>query len=173
MQVVQAVVADSHQQVQPTTVLYQGSQDCVAIMHGLLQQPSGSVVLICPETDDVERWRGWLTKFKPVVVEAKRASTVRAAWSLLLQASPSLIIGTKRLAILPLTQASRICVLDPEHSAHKQWEMNPRYHVWRVVGEHSRLGQVPLTCFSQAPRLEQVQTNQILTSLLQPTAMAN
>ncbi|MBI4407424.1 MAG: hypothetical protein HY565_02910 [Candidatus Kerfeldbacteria bacterium] len=172
VQAVQAVVAELSTQTQPTTILYQQSQDCVAIMHGLLQPATGPIVFICPETDDVERWRGWLAKFKPVVVEAKRAATVRTAWALLLHSSPGVLIGTKRLALLPLTQAARICVLDPEHSAHKQWEMNPRYHVWRVASEHSRLGQVPLTCFSQAPRLEQVQTNQIITTLLQPTVMA-
>lgn len=173
VQAIQTVVKTLSTQTQPTTVLYQHNQDCVAVMHGLLQQSTGPVVLLCPETDDVAKWRSWLAKFNPLVVEAKHTQTVRAAWAVLLQSANGLMIGTKRLALLPLTQATRICIMDPEQPAHKQWKLNPRYHVWRVAREQGRYGQVPVTCFSQAPRLEQVQTEQIVTTLLQPTAVSS
>lgn len=166
VQILTALVQQLATHTAATTVLYQDHHEVVAVVHGLVKQSAGPVVLICPEVDTAQRWSGWLAQHQPTVVLAKQAASIRLAFHQLLTHQPGVLIGTKRLALLPLTEASRVIVLDPEDPAHKQWDLNPRYQVLRVAEQ-----QHSVICFSQAPRLEQVAQHNIITTLLTRAAL--
>lgn len=149
-----------------TTRLYQQSSQIVGQIKQLLIHRAGSVVLICPEIEQAKQWHQWLAIDQAVLVEARRPASVRLACQILLQHEPKLLIGTKRLSLLPLTEAALVLIIDPEDPAHRQWDQHPRYHVLHVATQ-----QNSVVCFSQAPRLEQVATHQIDTTLLDDTLL--
>ncbi len=163
LELIQQVVAQTLTRTQPITVLYQRLNEVAAVMLGIVKGTTGPIVLICPEEVQLRYWQGVLASYRPLVVEAKRSSSVREAWYALLQRQSRVILGTKRLALLPLTEAAKVMVMDPEHTAHKQWDQNPRYHVQRVTEQQTN----PIF-FSYAPRLEQYAQHPCLDLLLTP-----
>src|SRR3989338_1625972 len=143
------------------TKLYQHTDQIIGPITQALSDRQGCVVLICPELAHVKQWCQGLAQYQPVVVEARRAVSVRTAFQALLQHQSTVLIGTKRLALLPLTEDAAVIMIDPENPAHQQWDQKPRYHALDVVEQ-----QGSVICFSQAPRVEQVLQHQVDTSVL-------
>ncbi|MFA6474598.1 MAG: hypothetical protein WCV88_00165 [Patescibacteria group bacterium] len=144
-----------------STILYQRSNEAAAVVLGLIKHVKGPVVIICPDHTQIAYWSGVVAQYHPLVVEAKHKDTIQSAWQVLVNHQPGVLIGTKRLSLLPLTEATRVIVLDPENSAHEQWDMKPRYHVQTVVDK-----QTYAVYLSMAPRTEQVAHQPIVTALL-------
>lgn len=166
LQLIQQLAVTLGQRQQSTTVLYQRLNEVAAVVLGLVKQTQSSanaraIVLICPEEAQLAYWQGVLKQFNPILVEPQHTGSVRLAWEALMRQQAKIILGTKRLSLLPLTEASQVMVLDAEHTAHKQWGHNPRYHVQRVVDQ-----QTAAVYFSYAPRLEQYAQHSLQTDLL-------
>ena len=143
------------------TKLYQHTDQIIGPITQALSDRQGCVVLICPELAHVKQWCQRLAQYQPVVVEARRAVSVRTAFQALLQHQSTILVGTKRLALLPLTEAAVVIVIDPEDPTQQQWDQRTRYDVLTVAEQ-----QGPVLCFSQAPLVEQVVRHQVDTSLL-------
>src|SRR3989338_811232 len=143
------------------TRVYQHTDQISGAITAALSDRPGCRVLICPELEQVKQWSQRLLEYQPVSVEARRAASVLLAFQALLQHQSTVLIGTKRLALLPLTEAAAVIMIDPENPAHQQWDQKPRYHALDVVEQ-----QGSVICFSQAPRVEQVLQHQVDTSVL-------
>lgn len=143
------------------TSLYQTTAAIIPVIEHIVQSTNGTVVIICSEREEARQWLQRLKHLTPVLIESRRAQSVRQGFDYLLQHQSKLLIGTKRLALLPLTEAAQVIIIDPENPGHEQWDQKPRYHVLAVAEQ-----QGPVLCLSQAPRVEQVLHHQIDTDLL-------
>jgi primosomal protein N' (replication factor Y) len=151
---------------QTTTVLYQQRNELAAVLLGLIKQAKGPVVVLVSTEQALEYWQGVLAKQHLVVITAHHPLSVRRAWQMLIEHQAGVLLGTKRLALLPLTEADRVIVIDPEDPAHKQWDQNPRYHVQTVCEQ-----QHQVIHFSYAPRMEQYAQQQLIDTLLTTAAL--
>lgn len=122
------------QQQSHSLVLYNHSDDRLILYRGLIQSHGGPVLCIVPEYTDVPPLLPAFKNFR-VIVSGPRGFSPSQHAALVSQITepptekPLVIIGTKQLAFLPPPLFSLIILDQEEASSHKQYDMNPRYHV--------------------------------------------
>ncbi|MBI2415114.1 MAG: hypothetical protein HYV33_00435 [Candidatus Kerfeldbacteria bacterium] len=138
----------------------------------LRSHPNAGLAIIVPEENDLEFWRKRLQSFHPTTLTA--GSSIKVLWQIWYQSlfndCPRLVIGTKKLSLFPLPNYNLVAIIDPENIAHKQWDLNPRFQVNRLVEYWAKQAGTPVVKFSQAPRVEDVATSTIDQTLLSTTS---
>lgn len=149
-----------------STVVYNRWQELVALLHGILKHGL-RVAVIVPEEYMIEDWQAYLAQYEPLTLSAKvNGSHMYAVWCAIQQKSVKLVIGTKRLSVFPLDQCDMVIVIDPEHPAHKQWDMNPRYQVWRVTQQLAQNSKTRWLGCSQTPPADYISRTKLFTELV-------
>ncbi len=154
------------------TIIYARSVDLAKTVCRILARRHAlpAAVLVADNAAVVE-WKKILRWWHPLVVTSEQSpAKLRQAFGVMLSGRPQLFLGTKRLSLFPVTQLRHLLLIDPEESAHKQWDLNPRYHVQRLADRLASQHHLPVTYFSYAPRLEQMISGQIDTKLVQRCA---
>lgn len=152
------------------TVLYTQTAQLVSWIRIWVRSANCSTALIVPKEAQVRYWQQWLADSAPLVITGKTNQTASyALWDAIQQSEKGVYIGTKRLSLFPLTELDRIIVIDPEHPAHKQWDLNPRYQVYKVIqamAKVTRPKHLQVVYCSQAPRFDQYVETQTHLELL-------
>lgn len=156
------------------TVVIAQTKDTIAFLRACVRDLKAlPCALIVPEEADVVEYKkAFEDIIQPMVVTARAGrQALRSAFATMLAHHQCVYLGTKRLALFPLMELKQIVVLYPEDSAHKQWDLNPRYHVERIAEMFAHEFQIPLTFISYAPRIEQYASHRIDTTLINTTAL--
>lgn len=148
------------------TIVYHRWQELVALLHGILKHGL-RVAVIVPEEYMIEDWQAYLAHYAPLTLSAKvSGSHMYAVWCAIQNKSAKLVIGTRRLSVFPLDQCDMIIVIDPEHPAYKQWDMNPRYQVWRVTQQLAQSSNTRWLGCSQTPPTDYISRTKLFTELV-------
>ncbi|MFA5995462.1 MAG: hypothetical protein WCW27_04095 [Patescibacteria group bacterium] len=152
------------------TILYTSLAEVIGILIGLLKNSTKRIAIIVPEEQSAHILITALQAFtEPVLItHVMNKTQYWRAWQELFNHTSArrLFIGTKLLSLFPLHKVDIIVQLDAADSAHKQWDLNPRYHTTTVINYWSQLTRNTVLRFSLAPALEQLLTDRINTTLL-------
>ncbi|MDP3970756.1 MAG: hypothetical protein Q8P90_03575 [bacterium] len=151
-----------------TTFLYQRQDDVLSSIKELLIQCSGRTAIIVSEDIFAQYLCLVFDEHNPRIVTSGLGKNVLYnSWKKVFDKSEKLVlIGTKRLSLFPLTDFEQVIVIDPEDKFHKQWDMNPRYHVFRVAKKILELSSGNTIFFSQSPTIEQFKDKQVITEFI-------
>lgn len=153
---------------QVNTILYVDRKDVLACIQGWVQNISGVVVVLVPEEDDAQWLCIHLEKYHPrIVTSSTTTQDLYNTWQDMTAGISGLYIGTKRLSLFPIHVAKKLIILNPEHPTHKQWDQNPRYHVFTLAKQSAEMTKQSLIAFSEVPRVDQYSDKTIDTRLLQ------
>lgn len=145
------------------TLLYARVAESMAVVRGLLSTTDQTLAIIVAEEYQIALWAAALQKWSPVIIHSRLSkNAMYSAWKSACTKPLRVYIGTKRLSLFPLHQFDKIIVIDPENQSHKQWDLNPRYSVPRVIEAqlqepHQKTG---LVFFSQSPTVEYIASDQ-------------
>lgn len=122
------------QQQTHSLVLYNHSDDRLILYRGLIEASAGPVLCIVPEYTDVPHLLPAFKNFRVIVggprgFSPSQHATLPSQITAPSKEKPLVLIGTKQFAFLPLSLFSLIILDQEEASSHKQYDMNPRYHV--------------------------------------------
>lgn len=150
------------------TIISAADSDFVQIVRTILaDKHNWPCAIIVPEEIMIAQWQVLLADYSPIAVSAHVGQVaLRKAWLSMLTGQRALYLGTKRLSLFPLTEVKHIIVVHPEDPAHKQWDLNPRYHVQRLTDWLAQQAAVQTTYLSYAPRVEQYATHPLNIELL-------
>lgn len=155
------------------TYLIQNDLHVATYIDNIFKTASGPVVVVVPEIEQLKRLAVTLKLLSPKCVSSETSQPgLRAVFLQLLQAKPGLYLGTKRLSLFPLPKAQHVIMVEPEDFSHKQWGVNPRYHVYRLATYLQEHG-VSVTYLSYCPRVEQYAAHPIITELRQQPVNSN
>lgn len=90
----------------------------------------------------------------PITIPTKTPKEKKKAHLMAVGLENGILMGTRSTLFLPITHLASITIIDEEHSGHKSWESNPRYHSTEIAYLISQLRGVPLTLLSRFPRVE-------------------
>lgn len=149
------------------TILYARSTEAVAVVRGVLRSTKQRIAIIVAEEHELEQWAAALYQLNPVMIHSRLGKhAMYNAWHGALTNSARVYIGTKRLSVFPLQQFDTVIVIDPENKAHKQWDLNPRYSVPRVVQAQLKDTKTKLVFFTQSPPVELIAMGTPVNTLL-------
>lgn len=151
------------------TLLYARLAESVAVIRGLLSTTDQTVAIVVAEEYQIALWAAALQKWSPVIVHSRLSkNAMYSAWVSACTTPSRIYIGTKRLSLFPLHQFDKIIVIDPENQSHKQWDLNPRYSVPRVIEAqlHDQHLKTDLVFFSQSPTVEYTASDQPIQTQL-------
>lgn len=140
---------------------YNDREQCLLTYQTLIAKLKGNVLIIVPEYIDVDLIKAKIGKCRVAAWDSEpTASQVHRLEMELSQLDsenePRVVIGTKKMAFLPL-QLFDYIILDQEQAkSHKQYHLNPRYHVRNVLNRYYELAvDKPVVIFSSyAPSIE-------------------
>lgn len=133
---------------------YSNVEEVMAVVGGLLKK-NNSVTILIAEDIEVESWVNALSFYAPIIVSSKLNKTaLNKAWRSIIGSKNRLYIGTKRLSLLPLEKMDYVIIIDPEKPSHKQWDLNPRYWVPRVVAHQVENTDARILHLTQSPTVE-------------------
>lgn len=137
----------------PQLIRAQRYVDIVAWYAKEIPHWSGHTLIICPEYADVERLYGTLSHGAHYLYYRKEPTMtelVELEICLSTTTEPLVVVGTKKMLQLNLSYFAQ-CIIDQEESqSHKQTDLNPRYHVRRVV---ERYAEIAHKHHEHAPRI--------------------
>ncbi|EKE01993.1 MAG: hypothetical protein ACD_21C00010G0004 [uncultured bacterium] len=151
-----------------TTKLVQTDTQIIDFLRQTIDTTKGPVVVLVPEIARLQQLAKQLKLPESHCISSHSSPAAqRETFFTLLAKRAGCYLGTKRLSLFPINNAEKIIVIEPEDFSHKQWGLNPRYHVYRLteyLGQHG----TAITYLSYCPRVEQYNAHTIDPSWLQP-----
>lgn len=151
------------------TLLYARVAESMAVVRGLLSTTVQTLAIIVGEEYQIADWAAALQKWSPVIIHSRLSkNAMYSHWISACTKPPRVYIGTKRLSVFPLHKFDKIIVIDPENQSHKQWDLNPRYSVSRVIEAQLQDPHLKtnLIFFSQSPTVENIASDQLVQTQL-------
>lgn len=144
-----------------SVVLYNHNTDRLASYRAVASLSRSHVLYIVAEYHDMKALIPAFRGFEVITLESDPSPSLwKALVQRLQQKEKLIIIGTKRSVFLPLEYFSTVVVDQEEAKGHKQYQLNPRYHVRTVLLEQSQVYQrasasfPSLLFFSAAPSFD-------------------
>jgi len=144
-------------------VRFDRREDCLRLYSECIAQIRGHLLIIVPEQAEAATLPMAIGVGQRVV-HTVTSQTSPSQWHAVIQAlrssstEPIICIGTKRSVFLPLHLFDVVIVDSEESRSHKQYELNPRYHVRTVVewlAQQKALDEQPTVIFtSQSPSID-------------------
>ncbi|NQU77711.1 primosomal protein N' [Candidatus Falkowbacteria bacterium] len=115
------------------------------------------VMIILPQVVDIEFLQGFLKPrfgLKLVILHAGMGKIAQyTSWRRIQQNKAKIILGTRSAILAPIPNPGLIIIDEEESNDHKQYDMNPRYDVRRIVAKLD----CKVVLSSSSPRIESYQ----------------
>lgn len=149
------------------TLLYTQVNEILAIIRGIVSSTQQNIAIIVSEEHQISLWENALRQYQPVIIHSRLSKNdMYAAWQSATHNPKRVYIGTRRLSLFPFSKLDTVFIVDPENPAHKQWDLNPRYSVPRVVQAQLKDTKTRLVFCSQIPTVEMVAADTPVNSSL-------
>lgn len=149
------------------TLLYANYKEMLAVVLGIMSSTKENIAILVSEENEIYRWANALHHYEPVSIHSRLSKNeMYSAWQSALAGPKRVYIGTRRLSLFPFSRFDSVFIIDPENPAHKQWDLNPRYSVPRVVQAQLKGTKTRLVFCSQVPTVEMIAADTSITTEL-------